>query len=94
MYHIILYHNTLHYAHTHTHTHTYTNIVYIYTNQVGSKGDTGEEDRDVVCTDIPISLKCPFTLKKISCPARGAHCEHFTCFDLLVFLEFVQQVHI
>ncbi len=34
----------------------------MYTNQVGSKSDTDEGD--VVCTDIPFSLKCPFALTK------------------------------
>ncbi|KAJ3443199.1 zinc finger miz domain-containing protein [Anaeramoeba flamelloides] len=34
-----------------------------------------------------ISLKCPFTKKKINVPARGVGCKHMQCFDLSNFLK-------
>ena len=42
----------------------------------------GGSDADVLVTDIPISLKCPYSFQRIMYPARGAHCAHFGCFDL------------
>jgi hypothetical protein len=50
-------------------------------------------DADVVVTDIPISLKCPYSFKRIVHPARGRHCEHFGCFDLQVYLEYCKAHH-
>ncbi|KAH7829390.1 putative E3 SUMO-protein ligase PIAS1 [Monocercomonoides exilis] len=38
-----------------------------------------------------ITMQCPLSLLRISCPARSEHCNHFQCFDLKSFLQFCRR---
>ena len=61
----------------------------ILAKEVGGRGDA-----DVIVTDVPVSLKCPYTFTRIVNPARGALCEHFGCFDLGVYLDYAKSHHV
>ena len=48
----------------------------------------GEEDDDLVVTELDVSLNDPLSCGRIKTPARSKKCEHFRCFDLETFLQY------
>ena len=48
----------------------------------------GDEDDDLVVTELEVSLKDPLSCGRIKMPARSMNCQHFTCFDLETFLQY------
>ena len=47
----------------------------------------GDEDDELMVTELGVSLKDPLSCARIKTPARGQHCKHFTCFDLETYLQ-------
>ena len=48
-------------------------------------------DDDVVCGDVKISLRCPLSIIRINIPIRGSNCNHPQCIDLNSFLQYSHQ---
>ena len=48
----------------------------------------GEDDEDLVVTELDLSLKDPLSCSRIKTPARGHNCQHFSCFDLETYLQY------
>ena len=51
----------------------------------------GEDDDDLVVTELDVSLKDPLMCARIRTPARGKECQHFNCFDLGVYLQYAEK---
>ncbi|OMJ94676.1 hypothetical protein SteCoe_2009 [Stentor coeruleus] len=45
------------------------------------------DDNEIKSCSIRLNLKCPYTLKTITIPARGKDCSHLSCFDLITFID-------
>lgn len=48
----------------------------------------GDDNDEIVVTELSVSIKCPLSCGRIKVPARGRGCEHFNSFDLATYLEF------
>ena len=57
----------------------------------GSKIETDEPDNDISETETMLSLRCPLSIDRIQCAAKGRFCDHLTCFDVETYLMYCQQ---
>jgi hypothetical protein len=51
----------------------------------------GDEDDELMVTELDVSLKDPLSCARIKTPARGRDCQHFTCFDLETYLQYANR---